>query len=117
MARHSLDRLEGLLPPERLDDVQLVVSELVTNSVRHAGLSPDDRISLSIAVSTESVRGRVCDPGFEQLSTPRPRSDLSGRWGLPIAEKISGRWGSSGTEGSGASHAFVRDRLSRPLRQ
>ena len=95
VARQSLNRLEGLLPPERLEDVQLVVSELVTNSVRHAGLSPDDRISLSIELSTGSVRGRVCDPGpgFVKPSTPRPRSDLSGGWGLPIVEKISDRWG------------------------
>ena len=94
-ARHSLDRLEGLLPPARLKDVQLVVSELVINSVRHAGLSPDEQISLSIMVSGASVRGRVCDPGpgFEKPSNPRPRPDLSGGWGLPIVERISDRWG------------------------
>ncbi len=41
-ARHALDQLADLLPPEKLEDVRLVVSELVTNSIRHAGLSPDD---------------------------------------------------------------------------
>ncbi len=69
-ARHSLDRLEGHLLPEKLEDVRLVVSELVTNSVRHAGLSPDERISLAVVISDGSVRGRVCDPGpgFEKPS-------------------------------------------------
>src|SRR5947209_20310997 len=68
--RHALDRLVGLLPPAKLEDVRLVVSELVTNSVLHAGLSPDNRISLSVVVSAGSVRGRVCDPGlgFEKPS-------------------------------------------------
>jgi anti-sigma regulatory factor (Ser/Thr protein kinase) len=95
VARHSLDRLEGSLPPEKLENVRLVVSELVTNSVRHAGLSPDEQISLAVVISEGSVRGRVCDtgPGFEKPSEPRPRADLSGGWGLPIVERISDRWG------------------------
>jgi anti-sigma regulatory factor (Ser/Thr protein kinase) len=94
-ARHSLDRLEGHLLPEKLEDVRLVVSELVTNSVRHAGLSPDERISLMVVISDGSVRGRVCDPGpgFEKPSAPKPRTDFSGGWGLPIVERISDRWG------------------------
>jgi len=94
-ARHALDRLAHLLPPEKLEDVRLVVSELVTNSILHAGLSPDDQISLTVAVSAGSVRGRVCDPGrgFEVPSEPRPRPNLKGGWGLPIVARISDRWG------------------------
>src|SRR5215204_6651919 len=94
-ARHVLDGLEDLLPPGKLEDVRLVVSELVTNSILHSGLSPDDQISLTVTVSAGSVCGRVCDPGpgFEVPSEPGPRSDLSGGWGLPIVETISDRWG------------------------
>src|ERR671933_2024153 len=89
-ARHALDRLVGLLP-EKLEDVRLVVSELVTNSVLHAGLSPDDRISLMVRVSAGSVRGGGCDPGpgFEAPSEPFPRPDLRGGGGLPLVETIS----------------------------
>jgi anti-sigma regulatory factor (Ser/Thr protein kinase) len=94
-ARHALDRLADLLPPEKLEEVRLVVSELVTNSILHAGLSSDEQISLTVTVSASSVRGKVCDPGpgFEAPSEPRARSDLSGGWGLPIVETISDRWG------------------------
>jgi anti-sigma regulatory factor (Ser/Thr protein kinase) len=72
-----------------------VVSELVTNSILHAGLSPNDHISLMVRVSAGSVRGRVCDsgPGFDVLSEPRPQPGLKGGWGLPIVETISDRWG------------------------
>ncbi len=71
-ARHALAGLEDLLPPGKLENVRLVVSELVTNSIRHAELSSNDQISLSVAVSAGSVRGRVCDPGsgFEADSEP-----------------------------------------------
>jgi anti-sigma regulatory factor (Ser/Thr protein kinase) len=94
-ARHSVNWLEGGLSPEKLEDVRLIVSELVTNSVRHAGLSPDEHILLAVVISDGSVRGRVCDPGpgFKKPSEPRPRTDMSGGWGLPIVERISDRWG------------------------
>ena len=94
-ARYSLNRLEGGLPLEKLEDVRLIVSELVTNSVRHAELSPDEHILLAVVISEGLVRGRVCDPGpgFKKPSEPRPRTDMSGGWGLPIVERISDRWG------------------------
>ena len=94
-ARHALDRLADLLPPAKVEDIRLVVSELVTNSIRHAGLSPNERISLKVEASAESVRGRVCDPGpgFKAPSEPRPRPDLRGGWGLPIVDRVSDRWG------------------------
>jgi anti-sigma regulatory factor (Ser/Thr protein kinase) len=94
-ARHTLDRLADHLPPEKLEDVRLVVSELVTNSILHAGLSPNDQISLTVRVSAGSVRGRVCDsgPGFEMASEPRPQPGLRGGWGLPIVETVSDRCG------------------------
>ena len=97
-ARHTLDGLADLLSAEKLEDVRLVVSELVTNSILHAGLSTKDQISLTVKVSAGSVRGRVCDPGsgFEVPSEPSPRSDMSGGWGLPIVETISDRWGVEG---------------------
>lgn len=103
-ARHALDQLTDLLPPEKLEDVRLVVSELVTNSILHAGLSTDDQILLTVTVADGAVRGSVCDPGpgFGMPSEPSPRSDLRGGWGLPIVETISDRWGVEGN-----SHACV----------
>ena len=94
-ARKAIELLAELLPPNKCEDVRLVVSELVANSILHARLLPNYRIALSVEVSGESVRGKVCDPGsgFEVPSVPCPRADLSGGWGLPIVEKISDRWG------------------------
>ena len=94
-ARHALDRLANFMPSEKLEDVRLMVSELVTNSILHAGLSSEDQISLKVTVSDEAVRGSVCDSGrdFRLPSKLGPRPDMSGGWGLPIVEMISDRWG------------------------
>jgi len=94
-ARRAVRALEGLVDPDRLDDVELVASELVGNSVRHALCDhPGAEIDLRILASPELVRLEVSDPGpgFEP-SAHRP-SDLSpsGR-GLFLVEALSERWG------------------------
>src|SRR5918998_6162926 len=57
-----------LLVREGLDEdlnhtVSLLTSEVVTNSVRHAGLGEDDRILLAARMTPEFVRVEVRDPG------------------------------------------------------
>ena len=53
---------------ERLEDrpfadVQLVVSELVTNSVQHARVGPDRAITIDVLLLRDRVRLTVVDPG------------------------------------------------------
>src|SRR5262249_44534136 len=85
----------GLSVPARvLPDLQLLVSELVTNSVRHADLTPGQRIELRVQVAPGSVRVEVEDPGSG--FTPRPRASGERRddgWGLYLVEHIADRWG------------------------
>jgi signal transduction histidine kinase len=75
---------ESLEP--RYEDVILLVSELVTNSVRHS-VSRD--IDVLVRANDGRIRVEVSDdgPGFTQKS---PRGD---GLGLTIVEKISDRWG------------------------
>ena len=92
-ARRALERLDGV-DDGTLEDARLVVSELVANSVRHAGLRPDDHIRLEIQDGSERLRIRVTDPGpgFEpELENERP--DRPSHWGLFLVDKISSRWG------------------------
>ena len=113
-ARRALDRLVNLLPPAKLEDVRLVVSELVTNSVLHAELSPKDRIRVVVAVRDGAVRGEIQDPGsgFGVPSKPQPRPDFSGgacrsSTGSRIAGESSAAglypFGSRSTEKAGAA--------------
>lgn len=95
-ARHSLDRLAGRLDPDGLETMRLLVSELVTNSVRHARLEDGGWINVSVHETPRALRVAVTDPGvgFEQRPGPPQAGDPSG-WGLHIVEQLADRWGVS----------------------
>lgn len=94
-ARRSLAALEGLVSGESLEQLRLLVTELVTNAVRHAGLADTDRIGLRIFVSGGTVRVEVEDPGrgFEAPDEPEPDSDQASGWGLYLMANMTDRWG------------------------
>jgi anti-sigma regulatory factor (Ser/Thr protein kinase) len=95
-ARSSLVPLSRTVSPDQLDDLRLVVSELVTNSVVHAGLTDQDAIILSVEVLPSSVRVEVVDGGHGFAgSSGRPPSSLG--WGLPIVDRLADRWGTERT--------------------
>lgn len=93
-ARQAVDRLVGPLAEEQLGDVRLLVSELVTNSLRHAGLSAEDRIRLGVLVSDEIVRVEVTDPGrgFAFDGRADDPKTVEG-WGLYLVATLADRWG------------------------
>jgi anti-sigma regulatory factor (Ser/Thr protein kinase) len=77
------------------DDLFVLVSELVTNSVRHAGLAADDPITVHITSGSERVRVAVHDggPGFCP-PPPKPPEDLTaGGQGCTIVSALSDAWG------------------------
>jgi anti-sigma regulatory factor (Ser/Thr protein kinase) len=95
-ARRALDALEGVVSTQTLEDLRLLVSELVTNSVRHAGFDAASSIELVVSIAEEVVRVEVRDPGsgFEFEPRPSSRTEASG-WGLYLVGRIADRWGVS----------------------
>jgi anti-sigma regulatory factor (Ser/Thr protein kinase) len=93
LARHSLNDLADELGPALFEDMKLLVSELVTNSVRHAGgAAPMSTVLLE--VRRDRVRACVTDPGPGFEATPRePGDDPASGWGLFLVEELSDRWG------------------------
>ena len=89
-ARQALQVLNGELDQDLAADIRLLVSELVTNSLRHTG-SAD--IALEVWRSDEVVHVDVCDhgAGFEVNGAPQP-GDASG-WGLFMVDRLADRWG------------------------
>src|SRR5690349_10346047 len=64
--RHALDRLDGSLDETMLGELQLLVTELLTNSVRH-GAGERTWIELDVEIYANTVRVAVTDrgPGFD----------------------------------------------------
>jgi anti-sigma regulatory factor (Ser/Thr protein kinase) len=93
-ARRALGEVSDHLSPRRLEDARLLVSELVTNAIRHAGLEDDDVIKLVVITGDRALRIEVCDPGpgFE-VSEPAPDPARPSGWGLYLVRELSDRWG------------------------
>ena len=87
--------LTGRVDGRVLADAELVVSELVTNSVEHAGLSADDFVRVGAAVSDGVLRLEIDNPGAAGTIAARdPDSERSG-FGLRIVETLADAWGVS----------------------
>jgi anti-sigma regulatory factor (Ser/Thr protein kinase) len=96
VARAALDTS---LPPGALDEAhahtaRLLVSEIVTNSVRHGGAAEGDWIALDVAISPAALRVEVTDhgPGFAPAPALPPPDDVGGR-GLYLVDQMADRWG------------------------
>ena len=110
--RHALDPLEGAIEDEQLDTLRLLVTELVTNSVRHADAPPPAWIGLDVELYANAVRVAVTDrgPGFVAPEEPTPHRDRPGGWGLCLVNRLSDRWGVRR-----GKHTSVWFEMDRPL--
>jgi anti-sigma regulatory factor (Ser/Thr protein kinase) len=99
VSRRRLEEHDALAQSRRLDDVKLLVSELVTNAVRHAPHEPGDTVRLSVRMEGELVHVEVCDrgPGFERPALGKRLADESG-WGLYLLQRLSARWGTESND-------------------
>jgi anti-sigma regulatory factor (Ser/Thr protein kinase) len=92
-ARRALSKLRADIDPPLMETLRLLVTELVSNSVRHARA---DTVVLRVLVGRTAVLTEVTDegPGFDPEDTGKPGTDDSG-WGLFLVERLSHRWGVS----------------------
>ena len=92
-ARRRMSELaEALLDEDRMADLQLVLSEVVSNAVRHG--SDTESIMLAITPKSDYLCVQVTDSGTGLA--PRPRAtvpDENGGWGFFLIEYMTRRWG------------------------
>ena len=90
------ERLAAQLGKRVLEDVRLLVTELITNALRHGQLSPGDRVSLKASVTTASSASRSATPATTATS---PRASPA------RAAAATGSTWSSSSRSAGASTA------------
>lgn len=95
VARRALEHLD--LPQDTLESAQLVLSELLSNSVRHARLSRFDQIRVTALISDGTLRVDVIDGSNVRdtlAGAIRPAPGAESGWGLFLVDRIASRWGS-----------------------
>ncbi|GAA3088937.1 ATP-binding protein [Streptosporangium carneum] len=101
VARRRVRRFLGEGHPAS-EDVVLLVSEVVTNSVVHSASGEGGRVAMTVAVDAGAVLVEVSDAG-SGASAPHVRNDPqaeNGR-GMFLVDLLASRWGIRDDGGSG----------------
>jgi anti-sigma regulatory factor (Ser/Thr protein kinase) len=93
-AREVIGEELASLSSDVREDATLLVSELITNAVRHAAASERAEVELRVRSEPGRVRVVVTDQGVGFIPSERVPtvSDGSG-WGLYLVNRIADRWG------------------------
>jgi len=94
-ARRAVAELLSGLAPQALAETELLVTELVTNAVRHGGLGENDTIELRVIQRSTLIRVEVAQggPGFDPAAALAPDPEAVGGWGLLLVSRMASRWG------------------------
>jgi anti-sigma regulatory factor (Ser/Thr protein kinase) len=97
--RDALRERGSHLPKAMRDDLLLLLTELVTNAVRHSGARAGDPIAIELHENTDHIRVEVTDPGhgFEPPDRLVPDLTKTGGLGLVLVDRLSRSWGTGRT--------------------
>jgi anti-sigma regulatory factor (Ser/Thr protein kinase) len=97
-ARRAIMRLRADLDAPLLETMRLLVTELVTNSVRHTDA---DNLTLRVAIGRTAVLTEVTDDGplFDPKAIETSGSHDTG-WGLFLVQRLAHTWGVTQDNGS-----------------
>jgi serine/threonine-protein kinase RsbW len=101
-ARHTIAGLKPFLEADVRENAELLVTELVTNSIRHADLAEPDCIEIKLEASDEAILVEVADcgqgfqgrqPGPSARAAQAAEPERASGWGLFLVDHIASRWG------------------------
>jgi PAS domain-containing protein len=95
LARRVVEADAATLTEEQLDVARLLVSELVTNAVRHGA---GDEVMLALRIDDACARFEVHDAGAQRPALRKPRG-AAGGYGLNLVASLASRWGADGDAG------------------
>ena len=105
LARQALADLDGKVDPAVLPDVRLLVSELITNSVKYGG---EGAVRLEIRATDDRLRAEIIDQGAGFTPVERDGDlDRVGGWGLHLVEQLTSEWGTY----EGSTHVWFEIEL------
>jgi anti-sigma regulatory factor (Ser/Thr protein kinase) len=86
--------LTGRIPDELMPDLELLVTELVANGVRHGGAHADTEVHLVLESRPPALHVEVINPDHGGAVGKRaPDLTGGGGLGLHIVERLASRWG------------------------
>jgi anti-sigma regulatory factor (Ser/Thr protein kinase) len=91
-ARRELEGLADDLDARERRVAALLMTELIANSVQHAGSGGGSLIALDMSVTSERVRVAVRDGGIGFVPDERPADPMAGSWGLQLVDSLADRW-------------------------
>jgi anti-sigma regulatory factor (Ser/Thr protein kinase) len=89
------DELTGELSEERLAELRLLTTEVVSNSVRHGPVGPDGWVSCTASVGDDCLRVEIRDSSLS-AGVPRQREPDyldGGGFGLFLVDQVAASWG------------------------
>ena len=94
-ARERVAALNGMTPRSVRAVVLLLLTELVTNAVRHGGASSGLPVEVVVARSPRGLRVAVTYPGagFEWRDRERTAVCEASGYGLFLVDRMASRWG------------------------
>jgi anti-sigma regulatory factor (Ser/Thr protein kinase) len=93
-ARQALEPLVWELDPAERQVAALLTTELIANSVEHAGTGTGASVRLDVSLTNSLLRVEVGDEGSGFVPSPRtPDAPLDSHWGLHLVEQMADRWG------------------------
>ena len=94
-AREQVEGGNGRVPEAVRAEVLLLLTELVTNAVRHGGAGDGLPVEVVVARLPGGVRVAVTDPGagFEWRRPQTTRMPAESGYGLQLVDRMARRWG------------------------